>query len=64
MDKGENVTFERVLADLRKRDEQDRARSTAPLKPAEDAHLLDTSDLAIEAAVTAAVDIIAAALKP
>lgn len=64
MDKGESVTFERVLADLRKRDEQDRARSTAPLKPADDAHLLDTSDLAIEAAVTAAVDIITAALKP
>ena len=64
MDKGENVTFERVLADLRKRDEQDRARSTAPLKPADDAHLLDTSDLAIEAAVTAAADIVAATLKP
>jgi cytidylate kinase len=64
MDKGETVTFERVLADLRKRDEQDRARSTAPLKAADDAHLLDTSDLAIEAAVAAAVDIIAAILKP
>lgn len=64
IDKGENATFERVLADLRKRDEQDRARSTAPLKPAADAHLLDTSDLAIEAAVTAAVHIISATLKP
>lgn len=64
MDKGESVTFERVLEDLRRRDEQDRARSTAPLKPADDAHLLDTSDLAIEAAVAAAVDIVAATLKP
>jgi cytidylate kinase len=64
MDKGENVTFERVLEDLRRRDDQDRARSTAPLKPADDAHLLDTSDLAIEAAVTAAADIVAATLKP
>lgn len=64
MDKGENVTFERVLADLRQRDEQDRSRSTAPLRPAEDAHLLDTSDLAIEAAVTAAADIVSATLKP
>jgi cytidylate kinase len=63
MDKGENVTFERVLEDLRRRDEQDRARSTAPLKPADDAHLLDTSDLAIEAAVTAAADIVTATLK-
>jgi len=59
MDKGESVTFERVLEDLRRRDDQDRARSTAPLRPADDAHLLDTSDLAIEAAVTAAVEIIA-----
>lgn len=64
MDKGESVTFERVLEDLRKRDEQDRARSTAPLKPADDAHLLDTSDLAIEAAVAAAAEIVAAILKP
>lgn len=64
MDKGESVTFERVLADLRRRDEQDRARSAAPLKPADDALLLDTSDLAIEAAIAAAVDIIAAILKP
>jgi cytidylate kinase len=63
MDKGENVTFERVLADLRQRDDQDRTRSTAPLRPAEDAHLLDTSDLAIEAAVTAAADIVSATLK-
>lgn len=64
MDKGESVTFERVLEDLRRRDEQDRARSAAPLKPADDAHLLDTSDLAIEAAVAAAVEIVAATLKP
>ncbi|WP_300295230.1 (d)CMP kinase [Ferrovibrio sp.] len=63
MDKGEAVTFERVLADLRKRDEQDSARAAAPLKPAADAHLLDTSDLAIEAAVAAALEAVAAALK-
>ncbi|WP_341895535.1 d(CMP) kinase [Ferrovibrio terrae] len=64
IDKGETVTFERVLADLRRRDEQDKARSAAPLRPASDAHLLDTSDLAIEAAVAAAVDIVTATLKP
>lgn len=63
VDKGQAATFDRVLADLRQRDEQDRARSAAPLKPAGDAHLLDTSDLAIEAAVAAAVEIVAAALK-
>lgn len=63
IDKGETATFERVLADLRRRDEQDKARSAAPLKPAADAHLLDTSDLAIEAAVAAAVDIVTDMLK-
>ncbi len=62
-DKGEAVTYEQVLEDLRRRDAQDQARSTAPLKAAPDAHLLDTSDLAIEAAVAAAAEIVAAALK-
>lgn len=63
LDRGENATFEQVLADLRRRDAQDQARAAAPLKPAEDAHLLDTSDLDIEAAVAAAVDIVAETLK-
>jgi cytidylate kinase len=63
MDKGENVSFERVLADLRQRDAQDQARAAAPLKPADDAHLLDTSDLAIEAAVAAAIEAVTATLK-
>ncbi|HEX6959885.1 MAG TPA: (d)CMP kinase [Ferrovibrio sp.] len=64
LDRGENASFEQVLADLRRRDAQDSARNTAPLKPAPDAHLLDTSNLDIEAAVAAAVDIVAATLKP
>lgn len=63
MDKGESVTFERVLADLRQRDAQDQARAAAPLKPADDAHLLDTSDLAIEAAVAAAIQAVTATLR-
>lgn len=62
-DKGESIGFDQVLADLRRRDEQDRARATAPLRPAADAHLLDTSDFDIEAAVAAASEIVAAALK-
>lgn len=56
--KGENSDFETVLADLRRRDERDRARGAAPLKKAADAHLLDTSKLDIEAALDAAVRII------
>lgn len=53
-----SLKLETVVEDLRVRDERDRNRQTAPLKPADDAHLLDTSDLDIEAAFQAAVDIV------
>ncbi len=42
---GIEVVFESVLEDLRERDERDEKRSVAPLKPAEDAFLIDTSDM-------------------
>jgi len=48
--RGEVVTYEQVLADIRRRDERDAERAAAPLKPAPDAVLLDTTDLDIEAA--------------
>jgi cytidylate kinase len=44
-----------VLEDLRARDRRDAERLTAPMKPADDALLLDTSDLSIDAAVAEAV---------
>jgi CMP/dCMP kinase len=47
-----------VLADIRKRDERDSSRSASPLKQAEDAHLLDTTNLDVEAAVAAAIAIV------
>jgi cytidylate kinase len=47
-----------VLADILRRDERDTQRATAPLKPAPDAHLLDTTHLDIDAAFRAAVDIV------
>ena len=50
-----------VLADLLRRDERDSARAAAPLRPAPDAHLLDTTLLDIDAAFRAAVAIIEAA---
>ncbi|WP_170426782.1 (d)CMP kinase [Ruegeria arenilitoris] len=56
--KGSDVAREQVLADVRERDARDAERSTAPMKPAEDAVLLDTSDLSIEAALAKAVEII------
>ena len=55
---GEDVSFEEVLAQVRERDERDMNRAEAPLRPAADAHLLDTSELDIEAAFRAARRII------
>lgn len=49
-----------VLADIRRRDKRDTQRAAAPLKPASDAHLLDTTHLDIDAAFRAAVDIVEA----
>lgn len=59
---GEDTSLDTVLAQLRERDHRDKSRAQAPLKAADDAHLLDTSDLDIEAAVNAAVAIINAVL--
>jgi CMP/dCMP kinase len=57
---GQNVSEADVLADIRRRDERDIQRATAPLKPAPDAHLLDTTHLDIDAAFRAAIDIVEA----
>jgi cytidylate kinase len=62
--KGETVTEAQVLADLVERDSRDSARTSAPLKPAEDARLLDTTSLTAEAAIAAAIDIVRAARQP
>jgi len=56
--KGRDVEYERILDEIRGRDARDSGRAAAPLKPAVDAHLLDTTDKDIEAAFRAAVDII------
>ena len=57
-DKGHDISFEQVLDDLRQRDARDSARTAAPLKAAEDAVLLDTSELSIKDAVDLAIEII------
>jgi len=54
---GEDITYETVLAQLHERDNRDMNRAAAPLRPADDAHLLDTSGLGIDAAFEAAVKI-------
>lgn len=46
---GKQVSFEDVLADLRRRDRIDSSREAAPLRPAEDAVTLDTTDLCVHA---------------
>jgi CMP/dCMP kinase len=58
--RGEVADQAAVLADIIKRDERDMTRSIAPLKPAIDAHLLDTTHLDIDAAFRAALDIVEA----
>jgi CMP/dCMP kinase len=52
---GQEISPDQVLADLRERDARDSARATAPLKPAEDAVLLDTTAMTIAEAVKTAV---------
>ncbi|ACL65777.1 cytidylate kinase [Anaeromyxobacter dehalogenans 2CP-1] len=51
--KGDGSTFEEVLADQLKRDRQDSEREIAPLRPAEDAVVVDTSGTPLEAVVDA-----------
>jgi CMP/dCMP kinase len=56
--RGEKADYQSILADVRKRDARDGSRSAAPLKPAADAVVLDTSDLDVEEAFRAALAII------
>ncbi|MCV6546969.1 MAG: (d)CMP kinase [Cohaesibacter sp.] len=60
--KGQEANFDQILQDVKKRDERDMNRSDAPLKPAENAHLLDTSKLDIESAFQQAVSLVEKAL--
>ncbi len=59
--RGETASREAILADIRARDARDQARAAAPLRPAPDAILLDTTDLDIEASFDAARRIVEAA---
>jgi cytidylate kinase len=59
--RGDDIDFVTILRDIKRRDDRDRERRVAPLKAADDAHLLDTTYLDIDAAVRAAIDIVEAA---
>ncbi|MBI2242312.1 MAG: (d)CMP kinase [Magnetospirillum gryphiswaldense] len=60
--KGVDTTFDKVLTEMRERDERDSSRAVAPLKPADDAHILDTSEMGADQAFDAAIAFIRAKL--
>ena len=57
-ERGMNAHYEEVLADIHARDERDTHRAVAPLRQAEDAMLLDTSDLDVPEAIAAALKLV------
>lgn len=61
---GETTSFETVLADVKARDARDSARAAAPMIAADDAVVIDTSDLSIETAIAKAIEAIAARRSP
>jgi cytidylate kinase len=60
---GISVDLAAILEDIRSRDARDMGRADAPLKPAEDALLLDTGDLTIGDAVQAAIALVESRLR-
>src|SRR5690242_3654699 len=61
--RGMHATYDDVLADIRARDERDSHREVAPLVPAKDAILLDTSNLNVEQAIAEAIKLTGQRLK-
>ena len=55
VEKGEQCDLRTIEEDIRKRDEQDSTRELAPLRQAEDAHLVDSSDMTIQEVVDAII---------
>jgi cytidylate kinase len=60
---GIDVRFADILVDIHARDARDMGRADAPLKPAQDALLLDTGDLTIGGAVQAAIALVEGKLR-
>lgn len=61
-EQGTPAPYQQVLADIHARDARDRSRPTAPLVPAPEAHVIDTSDMTIEKAVAILVDAVTSRL--
>ena len=62
LERGMPAHYDDVLVDIRARDARDSGRDAAPLKQAEDADLLDTSEMEIEEAIAAAIALVEARL--
>ena len=62
-ERGVDATLEAIAEDLRRRDERDRTRTEAPLRAAEDAVVLDTSDVGVTEAVAAAIELVTARIR-
>jgi CMP/dCMP kinase len=60
---GQPIDEAAVLTDILRRDERDRTRAVAPMTPANDAHVLDTTQLDIDGAFKAALDLVDDALR-
>lgn len=64
LEQGAETSLPEVLADVRARDDRDMTRADAPLKPADDAVVIDTSEMSIEAAVATAIAAVEARRAP
>ena len=62
-EKSGGSSYDQILADIIKRDERDMGRADSPLKPAEDAHLIDTSEMSIETAFKVALGFVEATIS-
>ena len=58
VDKGENPDLEQIKKDIEERDYRDSHRAEAPLKQADDAVLVDSSDMSIDEVTQSIIDII------
>lgn len=63
LERGLPAHYEDVLIDIRARDERDSTREAAPLRKADDADLLDTTELDVEQAIAAAIELVEKRLK-
>ncbi len=52
----DEMTYEQVLEDIRLRDQRDSERTHAPLRPADDAHIIDTSNMTIDEVMSAIIE--------